>query len=242
MHAMQMQVQKHLQLRIEAQGKYMQSILEKACQTLAGENNMPSGGVCYKGIIGNNQAAAHHDHNIKDFTTTSPLSFPSFQDLNLYDAAGGDHHGFMSNNDNICVAKKRLISPNNNNYIINTTSTTAGSSGKSPLVWSDIDLRLQDLGSTAAASSSCTTLGPPDHHSDHDPFKGNHRGNTDIDSFSEAASGIYTNETKPAVISADLGEVTAKLERRSPRRGMSPIVNPTTSSSVIQQARHSPFG
>ncbi|CAI8584399.1 unnamed protein product [Vicia faba] len=34
----QLEVQKHLQLRIEAQGKYMQSILEKAYQTLAGEN------------------------------------------------------------------------------------------------------------------------------------------------------------------------------------------------------------
>lgn len=33
-------MQRHLQLRIEAQGKYMQSILEKACQTLAGDQSM----------------------------------------------------------------------------------------------------------------------------------------------------------------------------------------------------------
>lgn len=30
-----MQVQRHLQLRIEAQGKYLQSILERACQALS---------------------------------------------------------------------------------------------------------------------------------------------------------------------------------------------------------------
>ncbi|GKE46939.1 Myb family transcription factor APL-like protein isoform X2 [Tanacetum coccineum] len=33
------QVQRHLQLRIEAHGKYMQTILEKACQTLSGDQN-----------------------------------------------------------------------------------------------------------------------------------------------------------------------------------------------------------
>ncbi|GJW73992.1 Myb family transcription factor APL isoform X2 [Tanacetum coccineum] len=35
----QLEVQRHLQLRIEAHGKYMQTILEKACQTLSGDQN-----------------------------------------------------------------------------------------------------------------------------------------------------------------------------------------------------------
>ncbi|KAF3946046.1 hypothetical protein CMV_027643 [Castanea mollissima] len=34
----QLEVQKHLQMRIDAQGKYMETILDKACRTLAGEN------------------------------------------------------------------------------------------------------------------------------------------------------------------------------------------------------------
>lgn len=34
-----MQVQRHLQMRIEAQGKYLQSILEKAKETLAGHTS-----------------------------------------------------------------------------------------------------------------------------------------------------------------------------------------------------------
>ncbi|KAG6502904.1 myb family transcription factor IPN2-like [Zingiber officinale] len=36
----QLEVQKHLQIRIEAQGKYMQSILEKAYQTLAADQGL----------------------------------------------------------------------------------------------------------------------------------------------------------------------------------------------------------
>ncbi|PWA68209.1 homeodomain-like superfamily protein [Artemisia annua] len=35
----QLEVQRHLQLRIEAHGKYMQTILEKACQTLSGDQS-----------------------------------------------------------------------------------------------------------------------------------------------------------------------------------------------------------
>ncbi|XP_058761345.1 pentatricopeptide repeat-containing protein At5g12100, mitochondrial-like [Vicia villosa] len=48
------QVQKHFQLRIEAQGKYMQSILEKAYHTLAGEN-MAAAATNFKGINGSDE-------------------------------------------------------------------------------------------------------------------------------------------------------------------------------------------
>ncbi|KAL8159883.1 hypothetical protein V2J09_001420 [Rumex salicifolius] len=116
---MQMEVQRRLQeqleLRIEAQGKYMQNILEKACQTLTGgdENSMQmtSASVAlYKGIMGN---SPHHENMmgsgscnnnivnnnimpmIKDFI--SPMNFPSslhHQDLNnVYAAAGGGGGG-----------------------------------------------------------------------------------------------------------------------------------------------------
>nr|ACJ84922.1 unknown [Medicago truncatula] len=93
----------------------------------------------------------------------SPLSFSSFQDLDLFGGGGGggdqldlqqnmdkqtlDHHGFMQINENLCLGKKRP-NPNTNPYSGN---------GKNPLMWSD-DLRLQDLGT----ASSCLD----------DPFKG----------------------------------------------------------------------
>ncbi|PON60071.1 Octamer-binding transcription factor [Parasponia andersonii] len=208
----QLEVQKHLQLRIEAQGKYMQSILEKACQTLAGEN-MASGS--YKGTIVNPQGVPHDMGTMKDFT--SPLGFPSLQDLNIY---GGEQldlqqnlerpsiDGFLQNNENLCLGKKR-------------PSPYSGS-GKSPLMWSD-DLRLQDLGT----ATSC--LGAPD-----DPFKGDQmseRG-TEIDSLSD----IY--ETKP-VISGDMGDkkFEAAGGRPSPRRA--PL---TDRISPMIQGRNSPYG
>ncbi|KAM6599161.1 hypothetical protein CsatA_018770 [Cannabis sativa] len=245
----QLEVQKHLQLRIEAQGKYMQSILEKACQTLAGEN-MASGS--YKGSIVNqsvhpNHHHSHHHHNhnhemgstMKDFT--SPLGFPSFQDLNIY--GGGDHHqldlqhnmersssmdGFLPNNNNntnnsspndtLCLGKKR------------TTTSPYSGSGKSPLIWSD-DLRLQDLGTAASCLGEDQIQMALNSSTE--------RGGSEIDSLSD----IY--ETKP-VISGDHmgpekkfegGTNSNKLERPSPRRAplsdrMSPMI----------QGRNSPYG
>nr|ACJ84223.1 unknown [Medicago truncatula] len=155
----QLEVQKHLQLRIEAQGKYMQSILEKAYQTLAGEN-MASTTNNLKGVVVGPHGMAEMGL-LKEFG--SPLSFSSFQDLDLFGGGGGggdqldlqqnmdkqtlDHHGFMQINENLCLGKKRP-NPNTNPYSGN---------GKNPLMWSD-DLRLQDLGT----ASSCLD----------DPFKG----------------------------------------------------------------------
>ncbi|XP_002523053.2 myb family transcription factor IPN2 isoform X2 [Ricinus communis] len=220
----QLEVQRHLQLRIEAHGKYMQNMLEKAYQTLAGEN-MASGS--YKGI--GNQGVPDLGA-MKDF---GPLNFPQFQDLNIY---GGDQldlqqnmdrpslDGFMPNNDHICLGKKR--------------SSPYSGSGKSPLIWSD-DLRLQDLGSAP------TCLGPPD-----DLFKSDQiqiappsmdRG-TDLDSISD----IY--ETKPMLQGDAMGEkkfdASTKLERPSPRRAPLPTdrMSPMINSGAMPQDRNSPFG
>ncbi|XP_021674742.1 myb family transcription factor IPN2 isoform X1 [Hevea brasiliensis] len=198
----QLDVQRHLQLRIESHGKYMQNMLEKAYQTLANEN-MASGS--NKGI--GNQGVPDMGGGMKDF---GPLNFSPFQDLNIY---GGDQldmqhnmerppsiDAFMPNNDNICLGKKR--------------SSPYNGSGKSLLIWPD-DLRLQELGSAP------TCLGPQDDHL----FKGDHqiqiahtsmdRG-TDLDSISD----IY--QTKPPVIQGDsVSDKNAKLERPSPRRSAS---------------------
>ncbi|XP_050368385.1 myb family transcription factor IPN2 isoform X1 [Argentina anserina] len=232
----QLEVQKHLQLRIEAQGKYMQSILEKACQTLAGENNMAAAAAgSYKGNIGNNQGVNHADMgNLKDFN--SPLNFPSFQDLNIYgsgdhldqlqhnslDRPSLDHHSFMPNNDNInCMGSKKRPSPYN----------SGNSSGKSPLIWSD-DLRLQDLGTAASCLGS-----QEDHHIQIAP-PSIERGTDQIESISD----IY--EAKPMIQADDKKfEAGNKLERPSPRRAPmgSERMNPMTNAGV-RQGRNSPFG
>ncbi|KAL7186949.1 hypothetical protein ACSBR2_028623 [Camellia fascicularis] len=235
----QLEVQRHLQLRIEAQGKYMQTILEKACQTLAGENMAASGS--YKG--GGNQGVSDNIGAMKDFG--SPLlNFPSLQDLNIY---GGDqldlqvqhsmdrsspvlHDGFMpSNNDhNMCggLGKKRPINPYG----------SGNSSGKSPLMWSDDHLHLQELGTTTTTTtSSCLGSQQDDQiHID--------RG-TDMESMSE----MY--ETKPILSGNAMGEkkfdASAKLERPSPRRA--PVsadhrINNPAAATAMTQGRNSPFG
>lgn len=227
------QVQKHLQLRIEAQGKYMQSILEKAYQTLAGEN-MASAATNLKGTIVPHQGIP--DMGVmKEFG--SPLGFSSFQDLeNIY---GGDQidlqhnmekppldHGFMPINESLCLGKKR----SNNPY---------SGSGKSPLIWSD-DLRLQDLGGPA---SSC--LGPQD-----DPFKGDQiqiappgsldRGTSnDIDHMSDIydSKPVLQGET---VVGEKKFDASMKLERPSPRRA--PLQAERMSPMISTGGRGSPFG
>lgn len=128
------QVQKHLQLRIEAQGKYMQSILEIAYQTLAGENLKAPNGAHHH---------PHHQANIipQDFGLM-PLNtnFSSFQELNIYNGGGSDQldlHQFMpsNNSENLCVGMKN----------------------KRPLIWDIEDLRLhQDIGT----ASSCLDNDP----------------------------------------------------------------------------------
>ncbi|XP_004488553.1 myb family transcription factor IPN2 isoform X2 [Cicer arietinum] len=225
----QLEVQKHLQLRIEAQGKYMQSILEKAYQTLAGENMASN----LKGsVIVGPQGMPENMALLKEFGSP-PLSFSSFQDLDLFGGGGGDQldhlqqnmdkqpldHGFMQINDSLCLGKKR---PNPNPYSGN---------GKSPLMWSD-DLRLQDLGTP----SSCLE----DHQIQIAPPSLD-RG-SDIDTISD----IY--DTKNLLQGDILGEKkfdgSMKLERPSPRRAPlhSERMSPMISTGTMAQGRGSPFG
>lgn len=201
----------------------MQNILEKAYQTLAGEN--------LKGIDINNNPHHHPHHhqgniiNIPQDFNSIPLNnnnnnnFPSsFQELNIFGGGGSDHHHHhqldLHNNEN----------SNNNNLCL-------GLKNKRPLIWNNNeDLRLhQDLGITV---SSCID------HNDHinNPFKessmdrsGSENNISSIDPMSE----IY--DTKPLLQGGDttIGDSnnnnnnknsnkfdpsSAKLERPSPRR------------------------
>jgi len=69
-----MQVQKHLQMRVEAQGKYMQSIVEKAYQALGSSDcaTWPAG---YRSLGSNQQAV---------LDIGGSTSFSSLQDLHFY--------------------------------------------------------------------------------------------------------------------------------------------------------------
>ncbi|KAG6721258.1 myb family transcription factor IPN2-like isoform X1 [Carya illinoinensis] len=73
----QLEVQKHLQMRIDAQGKYMRTILEKACRTLSDENVNSQGG--YKLVVG--QGYGDMMSNTRDFG--SMVNMPSLEDLHV---------------------------------------------------------------------------------------------------------------------------------------------------------------
>ncbi|CAL9241245.1 unnamed protein product [Arabidopsis halleri] len=218
----QLEVQRHLQLRIEAQGKYMQSILERACQTLAGENMAAATAAAavgggYKGNLGSSSlsgAVGPPPH---------PLSFPPFQDLNIYGNTTDqvlDHHNFHHQNienhftannaadTNIYLGKKRP-NPNFGNDL-----------RKGLLMWSDQD---NDL----AANQSID-----DEH--RIQIQMATHVSTDLDSLSE----IYERKSG---LSGDEGNNGGKLlERPSPRRSpLSPMMNP---NGGLIQGRNSPFG
>ncbi|KAK4484952.1 hypothetical protein RD792_007557 [Penstemon davidsonii] len=215
----QLEVQRHLQLRIEAQGKYMQTILEKACQTLAGENMQQASG-SYNNKPG---TMGPEISGIKDFGPPQPINFPSLQDLNIYGPNNNDQldlhmdHGFIQSNDNF-LTKKRP-NPYNNN-----------SAGKSPLIWAD-DLRLQELGTTTAAGSCI----------DVDHQIGDHNNNN-IDHHSVNSDIIY--ETKPMFNEHSIiRENNKKLERPSPRRVAERMHHAAISAGgTMSQGRGSPFG
>ncbi|KAK6154558.1 hypothetical protein DH2020_008806 [Rehmannia glutinosa] len=131
----QLEVQRHLQLRIEAQGKYMQTILEKACQTLAGEN----------------MAAPNYTNNKPmglELNSGPPnMNFPSLQDLNIYGNTDHQlelHHQTMERSS----INNAFMSSNNDTFYLSNKRPSNNSSGKSPLIWAD-DLRLQDLGTSS---------------------------------------------------------------------------------------------
>ncbi|URD74238.1 MYB family transcription factor [Musa troglodytarum] len=134
----QLEVQKHLQMRIEAHGKYMQSILERACQTLAAES-MVSGGYKGQGSRGVPDMGA-----VKEMGST--VSFPSLQDLHLY---GGDQLEMQHQMERPLDE----LFPTDDSIMSKKRSNPYHSNGKGPLFWAD-DLRLQELGSTAACIAS----------------------------------------------------------------------------------------
>ncbi|XP_023877767.2 myb family transcription factor IPN2 isoform X2 [Quercus suber] len=91
-------VQKHLQMRIDAQGKYMETILDKACRTLAGENVNSQGYklVGYQGIdeIG----------NMRDFGFS--LNLPPIEDLHVNE--DNSHCGFQIQDTGVAVERLHL--------------------------------------------------------------------------------------------------------------------------------------
>nr|XP_009393261.1 PREDICTED: myb family transcription factor APL-like isoform X1 [Musa acuminata subsp. malaccensis] len=222
----QLEVQKHLQMRIEAHGKYMQNILERAYQTLAAES-MVSGG--YKG-----QAS----RGVPDMGAVkemgSPVSYPSLQDLHIY---GGDQlemqhqmerplDGLFPTDDSI-MSKKR--------------SNPYHSNGKGPLIWAD-DLRLQELGSTAACIVSQEE--PPPSKSEQLQI-----ASSVIDTGIDADSIANVYEAKP-ILSMDSSREkkydgrTSKLDRPSPRRDPLPMemMNPMITGGAMPQARNLSYG
>ncbi|XP_021766159.1 myb family transcription factor APL-like isoform X2 [Chenopodium quinoa] len=234
----QLEVQRHLQLRIEAQGKYMQNILEKACQTLAGETNMAaSASYNNKGnnnILGNNSPTMAGDHLEGPMKEFGPMNFPSLQDLNIYGGEQAlDLHSSLDRSsslenfmqvpsDSLCLGNKKRPNPYNNGNNNNN--------GKSPLIWSDDHLRLQELGPPTVANC----LGNSQDHED--PFKGtdiqiappsldHHRSGAEhqIDSISE----IYESKpllTSDIVVGGDKKfESSPKLERLSPASQGTPL-------------------
>lgn len=193
---MKLQVQRHLQLRIEAQGKYMQTILEKACQTLAGgggETNLPSGSFQTKPtIIG------------PDFLTMKEFglnNFPSFQDVNMY---ASDHHQLhltpaIDTPSSNLLGKKRP-NPYSNDDIV--------SPGKGPTLWAE-DLRLhQDLGTSVAH------LNDDDENTIAPALSMDHRHHVNVDLVSD----VIKYESKP-ILSGDqfpdkkLDVTSTKVER-----------------------------
>ncbi|KAL6873489.1 hypothetical protein ACP4OV_013571 [Aristida adscensionis] len=153
----ELEVQKHLQMRVEAQGKYMQSILEKAYQAL-GSSDCATWPMGYKSL--GSQAV---------LDIGSSMGFPSVQDLHFY---GGSSHmdqllqqmerpmdSFLTLGES-CIADEQgdnKKSPNNH----------CSSSGKSSMVWAGGEAqaksaadRLQMGSSAAMMEGGIDVMGP----------------------------------------------------------------------------------
>ncbi|CAA0815478.1 Myb family transcription factor APL [Striga hermonthica] len=128
------QLERHLQLRIEAHGRYMQTILEKACQTLSNDNMtaaLQAAPARY-----NKAHSLGHGPGIlvmnREFRPS--VNFPSLLQ---------DPNNNNDNNNNNFLTKKRP-----NPY---SNSTNCGT-GKTPFIWAD-DMRMQD---SLAGEYSCS--------------------------------------------------------------------------------------
>ncbi|KAI3930184.1 hypothetical protein MKX01_007444, partial [Papaver californicum] len=172
----QLVVQRHLQLRIEAQGKYMQTILEKACQTLIGgaHENVSSASTSPAGV-----PALHHHRTAMMSSNNNKVaagfanstSFPSLQDLHIYGSGVqstilGDHHQQVALDDDVGgdqTMKQQMIgrSPSLDEINVsrlgkNYRSGSSSSQLQQPaFIWDD-DFRLQQqhqsFGTSTASS------------------------------------------------------------------------------------------
>uniref|UniRef100_A0A0A9F0J4 MYB-CC type transcription factor LHEQLE-containing domain-containing protein n=1 Tax=Arundo donax TaxID=35708 RepID=A0A0A9F0J4_ARUDO len=120
-----MQVQKHLQMRIEAQGKYMQSILEKAYQTLTSGDVAACPAAGYKSL--GNQAAVLDVCSLKDIGPS--VGFPSLQDLHMY---GGGHLDLQQQMEQSFFDSSIIAAGS-----LGKTKRPGGAYGKSPMMWGD---------------------------------------------------------------------------------------------------------
>ncbi|KAI3893537.1 hypothetical protein MKW92_006008 [Papaver armeniacum] len=175
----QLVVQRHLQLRIEAQGKYMQTILEKACQTLIGgahENVSPELNSNALHHMAGQSTALMSSNNNKGAASgfANSTSFPSLQDLHIYGSGAqstvGDHQQ-IALDDNVGgdqMMKQQMIgrSPSLNEINVSRLGKnyrSGSSSNQQPaFIWDD-DFRLQQqqhqsFGTSTTASSSAPCL------------------------------------------------------------------------------------
>lgn len=200
-------------MRIEAQGKYMQTMLEKALQTLAVES---TGSGDYKEI--GNQGVIDMS-SMKEIGSNYSASFPnSLYDLHSHGANYGldmQYHTdrplvdqfFSTVDERICLGKKRPVNPHCRYR-------------QNPMVgaWAD-NLGLQELGSFAAcmAGSQEEASKNIDNHLQVAPSTV-----IDVRIGMDSTRGAY--EAKPILSSdGDVGgekkfEYPTKLERPSPRR------------------------
>ncbi|CAA0818066.1 Myb family transcription factor APL [Striga hermonthica] len=146
----QLEVQRHLQLRIEAHGKYMQTILEKACQTLAGE-----------GMADFNKVHGP-DISVMNREFGPAMSFPSIHDLNSTYGVTMQRSSSLDNNNNT----NNFFTKKRSNPYSNATNSII--TGKSPMIWAD-DLRLQDSleGDRSRLEDHQIQIGPLTGPSDH---------------------------------------------------------------------------
>ncbi|XP_074572911.1 myb family transcription factor IPN2-like [Curcuma longa] len=126
----QLEVQKHLQLRIEAQGKYMQSILEKAYQTLAADQ-----GLGYNkevgdqlGFVQDMAAASMGFHDLQLFGG-GDLQLDNLHQVHLNQPL--DHGLYLTPNDpSSSLIGKKIMATSHDPYITNPNE-------KSPFIWDD---------------------------------------------------------------------------------------------------------
>ncbi|GMY09564.1 myb family transcription factor APL-like isoform X5 [Fagus crenata] len=115
----QLEVQRHLQMRIDAQGKYVQTIMDKACQTLAGENVN-----CH----GYNKLIAYQGFgdmgNMRDFG--SVVNLPSLEDLHVNE--DNSHSGFQLQETRVAASHLHLEEDALKDGQLQMSLTTDGSS------------------------------------------------------------------------------------------------------------------